>query len=83
MFYSLIGALDPKLHFNDGMREVVRFEYAPNTITNASASLNVAVPGIGNGSPSFDAQRSSDSPGRLESGESTPLVLGKQALTCQ
>ena len=37
VFYSLIGALDPKLHFNDGMRDVVRFEYAPNTITNASA----------------------------------------------
>jgi N-methylhydantoinase B len=25
VFYSLIGALDPKLHFSDGMREVVRF----------------------------------------------------------
>ena len=29
VFYCLIGALDPKLHFNDGMREVVRFKYAP------------------------------------------------------
>jgi N-methylhydantoinase B len=42
VFYSLIGALDPKLHFNDGMREVVRFEYAPNTITNASAPAPVS-----------------------------------------
>jgi N-methylhydantoinase B len=36
VFYSLIGALDPKLHFNDGMRKVVRFKYAPATVTNAS-----------------------------------------------
>jgi N-methylhydantoinase B len=42
VFYSLIGALDPKLHFNDGMREVVRFEYAPNSITNASAPAPVS-----------------------------------------
>jgi N-methylhydantoinase B len=42
VFYSLIGALDPRLHFNDGMREVVRFEYAPNTITNASAPAPVS-----------------------------------------
>ncbi len=42
VFYSLIGALDPKLHFNDGMREVVRFKYAPNTITNASAPAPVS-----------------------------------------
>ncbi|HTP90661.1 MAG TPA: hydantoinase B/oxoprolinase family protein, partial [Xanthobacteraceae bacterium] len=42
VFYSLIGALDPKLHFNDGMREVVRFEYAPNTVTNASAPAPVS-----------------------------------------
>jgi N-methylhydantoinase B len=42
IFYSLIGALDPKLHFNDGMREVVRFKYAPNTITNASAPAPVS-----------------------------------------
>ena len=37
-FIRLIGALDPKLNFNDGMREVVRFTYAPNTVTNASAA---------------------------------------------
>jgi N-methylhydantoinase B len=42
VFYSLIGALDPKLHFNDGMREVVKFEYAPNTVTNASAPAPVS-----------------------------------------
>jgi N-methylhydantoinase B len=36
VFYCLIGALDPRLHYNDGMREVVRFQFAPNTITNAS-----------------------------------------------
>ena len=36
VFYCLIGALDPKLNFNDGMREVVRFTYAPDTVTNAS-----------------------------------------------
>jgi len=42
VFYALIGALDPKLHFNDGMREVVRFEYAPDTITNASPPAPVS-----------------------------------------
>ena len=42
VFYSLIGALDPKLHFNDGMREVVRFKYAPNTVTNASPPAPVS-----------------------------------------
>jgi len=42
VFYSLIGALDPKLHFNDGMREVVKFIYAPNTVTNASAPAPVS-----------------------------------------
>jgi N-methylhydantoinase B len=42
VFYSLIGALDPKLHFNDGMREVVKFVYAPNTVTNASAPAPVS-----------------------------------------
>jgi N-methylhydantoinase B len=42
VFYSLIGALDPKLHFNDGMREVVRFTYAPNTVTNASPPAAVS-----------------------------------------
>jgi N-methylhydantoinase B len=42
VFYSLIGALDPKLHFNDGMREVVRFAYAPHTVTNASPPAPVS-----------------------------------------
>jgi N-methylhydantoinase B len=42
VFYCLIGALDPKLHFNDGMREAVRFTYAPNTVTNASAPAPVS-----------------------------------------
>ena len=42
VFYCLIGALDPRLHFNDGMREVVRFEYAPQTVTNASAPAPVS-----------------------------------------
>jgi N-methylhydantoinase B len=42
VFYCLIGALDPKLHYNDGMREVVRFKYAPNTITNASPPAPVS-----------------------------------------
>jgi N-methylhydantoinase B len=42
VFYSLIGALDPKLHVNDGMRDVVKFVYAPNTVTNASAPAPVS-----------------------------------------
>jgi len=42
VFYSLIGALDPRLHFNDGMRAVVHFTYAPNTVTNASAPAPVS-----------------------------------------
>ena len=42
MFYALIGALDPKLHFNDGMRRVVRFVYAPDTVTNASPPAPVS-----------------------------------------
>jgi N-methylhydantoinase B len=42
VFYCLIGALDPKLHFNDGMREVVGFKYAPNTVTNSSAPAPVS-----------------------------------------
>ena len=42
VFYALIGALDPKLYFNDGMREVVRFKYAPNTVTNASPPAPVS-----------------------------------------
>ncbi|HEX3506102.1 MAG TPA: hydantoinase B/oxoprolinase family protein [Xanthobacteraceae bacterium] len=41
-FYALIGVLDPKLHFNDGMREVIRFKYAPNTVTNATEPAPVS-----------------------------------------
>ena len=36
VFYSLIGSLGPKLHFNDGMRDCVKITVAPNTVTNAS-----------------------------------------------
>jgi N-methylhydantoinase B len=42
VFYSLIGALDPKLHYNDGMRAAVEFKYAPRTITNASPPAPVS-----------------------------------------
>jgi N-methylhydantoinase B len=42
VFYSLIGALEPRLAYNDGMREVVRFTYAPHTITNASPPAPVS-----------------------------------------
>lgn len=41
-FYSLIGCLGPDLQFNDGMRDAVRFKFAPNTITNASAPAPVS-----------------------------------------
>jgi N-methylhydantoinase B len=35
VFYALIGSLGPDLAFNEGMRDVVRFTYAPHTIVNA------------------------------------------------
>ncbi len=41
-FYALIGCLGPDLQFNDGMREAVRFVYAPDTITNASPPAPVS-----------------------------------------
>ncbi|MGE5536987.1 MAG: hydantoinase B/oxoprolinase family protein [Gemmatimonas sp.] len=41
-FYALIGALGPDLHFNDGMRDVARFVYAPRTITNAAPPAPVS-----------------------------------------
>jgi N-methylhydantoinase B len=41
-FYALIGALGPDLHFNDGMRDVARFVYAPRTVTNASPPAPVS-----------------------------------------
>ena len=42
VFYSLIGCLGPNLHFNDGMRDVVRLTYAPRTITNAEPPSSVS-----------------------------------------
>jgi len=42
VFYSLIGSLGPNLAFNDGMRDVVRLVFAPNTVTNASAPAPVS-----------------------------------------
>jgi N-methylhydantoinase B len=42
VFYSLIGCLGPDLHFNDGMRDVVRVTYAPRTVTNAEAPAPVS-----------------------------------------
>lgn len=41
-FYALIGALGPDLHFNDGMRDVARFVYAPKTVTNAAPPAPVS-----------------------------------------
>ena len=35
VFYCLIGSLGPNLHFNDGMRDVVRLTLKPRTIVNA------------------------------------------------
>jgi N-methylhydantoinase B len=42
VFYSLIGCLGPNLHFNDGMREVVRLIFAPRTVTNAEPPAPVS-----------------------------------------
>src|SRR5215468_10736411 len=42
VFYSLIGCLGPNLHFNDGMRDVVRLTYAPRTVTNAEPPAPVS-----------------------------------------
>ena len=42
VFYSLIGSLGPRLHFNDGMRDCVKLIYAPNTVTNASPPAPVS-----------------------------------------
>lgn len=42
VFYSLIGALGPDLHFNDGMRDVVEFKFAPRTVTNAALPAPVS-----------------------------------------
>jgi N-methylhydantoinase B len=42
VFYALIGALDPELQFNDGMRDAVKLVYAPRTVTNAQAPAPVS-----------------------------------------
>ncbi len=42
VFYSLIGCLGPDLHYNDGMRDVVRIKLAPDTVTNATPPAPVA-----------------------------------------
>lgn len=42
VFYSLIGCLGPQMQFNDGMRDVVTFKYAPRTITNAASPAPVS-----------------------------------------
>jgi N-methylhydantoinase B len=42
VFYCLIGSLGPNLHFNDGMRDVVRLTYAPRTVTNAEPPAPVS-----------------------------------------
>jgi N-methylhydantoinase B len=42
VFYALIGSLGPDLHFNDGMRDVVRLKFAPRTVTNAEPPAPVS-----------------------------------------
>ncbi len=42
VFYCLIGCLDPRLQFNDGMRDCVRIVLAPRTITNAEPPAPVS-----------------------------------------
>ena len=42
MFYCLIGCLEPGLAFNDGMRDAVRFVFAPRTVTNAEPPAAVS-----------------------------------------
>ena len=42
VFYSLIGSLGPHLHFNDGMRDVVRLTFAPRTVVNADPPAPVS-----------------------------------------
>jgi N-methylhydantoinase B len=42
VFYALIGALDPEMAFNDGMRDAVTIVYAPRTVTNASPPAPVS-----------------------------------------
>jgi N-methylhydantoinase B len=42
VFYALIGSLGPNLHFNDGMRDVVRMTFAPRTVVNAEPPAPVS-----------------------------------------
>jgi N-methylhydantoinase B len=42
VFYYLIGCLEPGLTFNDGMRDAVRFVFAPRTVTNAEPPAAVS-----------------------------------------
>ncbi|HUB95367.1 MAG TPA: hydantoinase B/oxoprolinase family protein [Stellaceae bacterium] len=42
VFYALIGALDPEMQFNDGMRDAVKITYAPRTVTNAAPPAPVS-----------------------------------------
>jgi N-methylhydantoinase B len=42
VFYCLIGNLGPNLHFNDGMRDVVRLAFKPRTVTNAAPPASVS-----------------------------------------
>jgi N-methylhydantoinase B len=42
VFYCLLGSLDPNLHFNDGMRDVVTLTFAPRTVTNAEPPAPVS-----------------------------------------
>jgi N-methylhydantoinase B len=42
VFYALIGSLDPKLQFNDGMRDVVRIVLKRRTVTNAEPPAPVS-----------------------------------------
>jgi N-methylhydantoinase B len=42
VFYCLLGSLDPKLQFNDGMREAIRLILAPRTVTNAEPPAPVS-----------------------------------------
>lgn len=42
VFYCLLGSLGPQLQFNDGMRDVLQFVYAPRTVTNSQAPASVS-----------------------------------------
>ncbi len=42
VFYCLLGSLDPKLAFNDGMRDAIKLVLAPRTVTNAEPPAPVS-----------------------------------------